>query len=407
MKCRFCSNSLNDNVLIDLGTSPASNAYVNENQLHKPELFFPLKVMVCDQCWLVQTLDFIEREELFTSDYDYHSSYSSSFLNHAKEYVEKVSKRFLLNEESFVIEVASNDGYLLQYFKNKKINHLGIEPTKSAANIALEKGVNTVIEFFGEVTAKKINKSFTKADLMVANNVLAHVPDINDFLKGFEILLKDEGVLTFEFPHLVNLINETQFDTIYHEHFSYISLISLKSIIEANGMVIFDVEKVNVHGGSLRVYCQKSVSKRGITLNVSNMLNSEKELGLANLNFYGGFQNKALKIKTDFMDFLIQSLDKKVAGYGAAAKGNTLLNYVGLKKDLIPFVVDKNPSKVGKYMPGSRIPIVDENELKIYKPDFVIVFPWNLIDEISIQLDYIKEWGGKLVTFIPKVHIHE
>lgn len=407
MNCRFCSNSIKDNLLIDLGTSPASNAYLSKEDLEKPELFFPLKVLFCDHCWLVQTLDFISRENLFKSDYDYHSSFSLSFLKHAEIYVKNSIKRFDLNKKSFVIEVASNDGYLLQYFKKENIKNLGIEPTRSSARIALSKGINTIEEFFGEETAVKLKDAGYQADLMIANNVLAHVPDINDFVKGFEILLKEDGILTFEFPHLANLILENQFDTIYHEHFSYLSLTALKLIAESNGLVIFDVEKVPVHGGSLRVFCKKVSNQRKISTNVENIIKYERELGLTNISFYKGFHDKVLKIKTDFLNFLIQFNDKKIAAYGAAAKGNTLLNYAGVKKDYIKFIVDKNPSKINKYLPGSRIPIVDEDELRLYKPDFIIVFPWNLIDEIKDQLEYIKEWDGKLITFIPKINIHE
>lgn len=407
MNCRFCKQSLEENELIDLGTSPASNAYLEECDLKKPESFFPLKVMVCSNCYLVQTIDYISREDLFNSHYEYFSSYSTSFLSHVETYVNQVVSRFNLRQDSTVIEVASNDGYLLQYFKDHNINPLGIEPTLSTAKVAKERGIETIVDFFGQKLARNLSQNGVKADLIIANNVLAHVPDLNDFIRGFDLILDTEGVITFEVPHLLKLMQYNQFDTIYHEHFSYFSLTTLKLIFNQNGLEIFDVEEITTHGGSLRVYLKKTSSKRAISPAVDRLMNIELNAGINSPGFYESFSARVQKIKISFLDFLVQHNDKKVIGYGAAAKGNTFLNYTGIGSDMISCVVDKNPHKVGKYLPGSRIPIVDETSIKSLKPEYIILFPWNLIDEIKEQLYYIKEWGGKLVTFIPDIQVHE
>jgi len=406
MNCRSCNSSTENKEFINLGTSPPSNAFINLGQLEQAEIHYPLKVIVCQNCWLVQTQDFVKKEELFSSEYDYHSSFSSSFLKHAEDYVGMMISRFHLDKKSFVIEVASNDGYLLQNFKNNEINHIGIEPTLSSAKIAEQKGIKTINEFFGENLANKLKEQGFSPDLMVANNVLAHVPDINDFLKGFRILIKQDGIITFEFPHLVSLVSNNQFDTIYHEHFSYISLTALNIMLKRNNLEVFDVEEITVHGGSLRVFCQLLNGPKAITNNVKNILNKETILGLNNLKYYTQFQDKAIKIKDEFLEFLINNRHKKIVGYGAAAKGNTLMNYAGVKSDYIEYIVDRNPSKINKFTPGSRIPIVSEDFLLETKPNFIIVFPWNLIDEIKSQLYYVKEWDCKLVTFIPTTQIH-
>ena len=407
MKCRHCNAELNK-VFIDLGSAPPSNAYLTHEELSVPEKSFPLKVMVCDSCWLVQTEDYSGADELFSSDYAYFSSFSSTWLAHAECYIDDMIARFKLNKESLVVEVAANDGYLLQYVKRAGIPCVGVEPTKSTAAAARQKGIDIIENFFGVELAGKLAKKGKSADLMVANNVLAHVPDINDFVAGFAVLLKPEGVATFEFPHIMQLVAQNQFDTIYHEHFSYLSLTAVDSIFKKNGLQVFDIEEIPTHGGSLRVFVQRAdlrpfkTSKR-----VSDLLSLEDRAGIKNIGYYEGFQDKAIKVKSDFIRFLVnaRSERKKVIGYGAAAKGNTLLNYAGMRSDLIPFVADKNPAKQGKYLPGSHIPIVDEDRIRAFRPDHVVIFPWNLKEEIMAQLSYIRGWGGKFVTAVPELEI--
>ena len=407
MNCRHCHVELKHN-FIDLKTSPPSNAYLSKNALEKEEVWYPLKVMVCDHCWLVQTEDFVGADEMFSDDYAYFSSFSASWLKHAQNYVEKMASRFSLNKSSSVVEIAANDGYLLQYVQQRDIPCYGIEPTKSTAAAAREKGISIIEDFFGEAKAKELAAQGRHADLTAANNVLAHVPDINDFVKGFSILLKENGVATFEFPHLLNLVIKNQFDTIYHEHYSYLSLITVQQIFKRNGLTVFDVEKLSTHGGSLRVYAQRSdTGQHAINSNVDNLIKEEIDNKLNTLTFYNGFQEKANKIKNDLLEFLKQARQDnlKVAAYGAAAKGNTILNYAGIHPDLLPYVVDMNPAKEGKYMPGSQIPIVNEEWLKDDKPDYVLILPWNLKDEITTQLAYIKDWEGKFVIAIPELTI--
>lgn len=407
MKCRHCSAELTL-PLVDLGSSPPSNAYLTQKTLKAPEKWFPLNVLVCQSCWLVQTEDFAGAEELFDAEYAYFSSFSSSWLVHAKHYVETMVERFGLTDKSMVIEVAANDGYLLQYVKEKNIACLGVEPTKSTANAAREKGIDIVEEFFGVSLAKKLVSEGKQADLTAANNVLAHVPDINDFVAGFTHLLKQNGVATFEFPHLLNLIEKNQFDTIYHEHFSYLSLTAVNTIFNANGLSIFDVEEITTHGGSLRVYAQRtetgqhSVSNRYIAL-----IDKEKILGMETAAFYANFQQKANKVKYDLTKFLIEAKEsgKKVIAYGAAAKGNTLLNFAGIKEDLLACVVDKNPAKQNKYLPGSRVPIVNEDIIKEVEPDYILILPWNLKREVIEQLNYVRTWSGKFVTAVPQLEV--
>jgi hypothetical protein len=408
MKCRNCSHQVNTK-FIDLNSSPPSNSYLKFNELNGPELWFPLRVLVCENCWLVQTEDFTDASTLFDSEYAYFSSFSSTWLSHSKEYFINICSRFNINSSSNVIEVASNDGYLLQFFKNNNIPCLGIEPTKSTASEARRKGIEIIEEFFCENLAIKLNREGKQADLMIANNVLAHVPQINDFVKSFFILLKDDGILTFEFPHLDNLINHNQFDTIYHEHFSYLSLFVVKSICEKNDLQVFDVEKIPTHGGSLRVYVQKcKTGQQTISSNVNKVLSEELFKGINSLNYYLHFQNKIELIKYQFIEFLlkVKQENKSVIGYGAAAKGNTLLNFSGIKSDLISFIIDQNPSKGGKYSPGSRIPIYsDEGRIREFKPNFIMIFPWNLKEEIMNQLSYVREWNGKFVIAIPELKI--
>ena len=407
MKCRHCKAELKL-PLIDLGSAPPSNAYLTKEALNTPEKWFPLRVLVCENCWLVQTEDFAQADELFDENYAYFSSFSTSWLQHAERYVKDMIKRFSLDENSHVIEVAANDGYLLQYVKERNIPCTGIEPTTSTANAAREKGIDILEEFFGVKLAQKLVEQGKQSDLTVSNNVLAHVPDINDFVAGFSILLKPNGVATFEFPHLLKLINENQFDTIYHEHFSYLSLTALEDIFKENGLQIFDVEEYATHGGSLRIFAQRSdtgvqiVSKQVIKLH-----KSEIEAGVNCVDLYKDFQEKANIVKDNLLNFLIKAKqdNKKVVAYGAAAKGNTLLNYAGVRPDLITYVVDKNPNKQNKCMPGSRIPIRSEEYLKSDKPDYVLILPWNLKKEIMAQLDYIKDSGGRFVIAIPELEI--
>lgn len=408
MKCRHCDTELTL-PLIDLGSSPPSNAYLTTKTLKAPEKWFPLKVLVCNHCWLVQTEDYAGASELFDADYAYFSSFSDSWLKHAERYVAQMLERFDLGSESFVVEVASNDGYLLQYVKQKNIPCLGIEPTHSTAKAAREKGIDIVEDFFGVTLAKKLVAQGKQADLTAANNVLAHVPDINDFVSGFTMLLKPEGVATFEFPHLLQLIQHTQFDTIYHEHFSYLSLSAVQRIFDINGLQVFDVEEIPTHGGSLRVFAQrKDLGTRPITNTVNDLLVLENITGITSESYYANFQDKANTIKNDLIAFLIDAKKhgKKIIAYGAAAKGNTLINYAGIREDLITCVVDRNPAKQNKYLPGSRIPIVDESVIKQLQPDYVLILPWNLKTEVIQQQSYIRDWGGKFVIAIPKIEIY-
>jgi len=407
MKCRFCKNELS-NVFIDLGNSPPSNSFLSLSQLNEPESYYPLKIFVCDKCFLVQIDEYKKATEIFDKNYAYFSSYSTSWLNHAKKYTELMISRFGLNNKSLVVEIASNDGYLLQYFKERNIPVLGVEPTANTAKIAIDKGINTIIDFFGSRYAEENLKN--KADLILGNNVLAHVPDINDFVKGIKIALKSTGVNTFEFPHLCKLIEKNQFDTIYHEHFSYLSLTSVKSIFEKQGLTIFDIEELPTHGGSLRIYTKHTEDySKSISINVAKLLDYEEKIGVKKLIYYNNFQIKVDKIKMDFLQFLYTAKkeNKKVIGYGAAAKGNTLLNYCGIKgTDLIEFVVDASPFKQEVFLPGSKIPIVDESQIFAYKPDFIVILPWNIKEEITKQLSYIREWGGKFVITIPDLLVY-
>jgi len=407
MKCRFCNTELND-VFIDLNNSPASNSFLKEQELNEPETFYPLKVYTCHQCFLVQVDEYKKSDAIFNSDYVYFSSYSTSWLKHAKAYTDAMAKRFGYTDQSLVIEVASNDGYLLQYFKEKKIPVLGIEPTANTAEVAVSKGIESVVDFFGVRLAKQLAAKNIKADLLLGNNVLAHVPDIVDFVGGMKIILKDKGVVTMEFPHLMQLVDNNQFDTIYHEHFSYLSFTTVRQIFASQGLELFDVDEISTHGGSLRIYAKHKEDKtKDISPNVAALLKKEADKGMNGLAYYDNFQQKALNVKLDLTDFLIQQkrAGKKVAAYGAAAKGNTLLNYCGIKNDLIDFVVDANPHKQNKYLPASHIPVVNEHYLKDKQPDFIIILPWNLKDEITTQLSYIKEWNGKFVVPIPALQI--
>lgn len=407
MKCRHCGTELRLS-LIDLGAAPPSNSYLSRAALSEPEKWYPLRVLVCDQCWLAQTEDYAHHGDLFSNDYAYFSSFSTSWLAHARAYVATMAERFSLTGASHVVEVASNDGYLLQYVRERGIPCLGIEPTASTAAAARERGIEVIERFFGVELAEALVAEGRRADLMAANNVLAHVPDINDFVAGFARLLKDDGVATFEFPHLLNLVQFNQFDTIYHEHFSYLSLIAVKCIFEANGLTVFDVEELPTHGGSLRVFAQRTqTGQRPASPEVASLLAVEHAAGLAHPEFYSGFQAKAEKVKDDLVAFLIDARRNghKVAAYGAAAKGNTLLNFAGVRGDLISYVVDRNPAKQGMFMPGSRIPIVDESRLQAEPPDYLVILPWNLSQEVFSQLQSLQAGGTRFVTAVPELEV--
>jgi SAM-dependent methyltransferase len=404
MKCRHCDSDL-ELVFVDLGTAPPSNAYLEESELHAPEKWYPLRVMVCEACWLVQTEDFTQADELFNEKYAYFSGISKSWLAHAERYVEDMIDRLGLASSSQVVEVAANDGYLLQYFKGRGVPCTGIEPTASTAQSARDKGLDIIGEFFDVELARDLASRGLSADLTVANNVLAHVPDINSFVAGFTVILKPTGTATFEFPHLLNLIEKSQFDTIYHEHFSYLSLAAVETIFTSNGLAVYDVEELPTHGGSLRVYAQRQDSgPHARSAHVDRLLDRERNAGLLRSAGYTGFQEKAEAIKFDFIEFLLDARrqGRTVAGYGAAAKGNTLINFAGVRADLVEFVVDQNPAKQGMFLPGSRIPIVDDSNLRAVKPDYILILPWNLKDELVGQLRKTREWGARFVTFVPE-----
>lgn len=407
MKCRFCGVEIKFEV-IDLINSPPSNSFLSKEELNEPELFFPLKIYVCNNCFLVQVDEYKKSNEIFNEKYAYYSSFSKTWLNHAKNYVNMIKNRFKLNKTSFVIEIASNDGYLLQYFKEKGIPCLGVEPASNTAKVAKQKGIEVIEDYFGVRLAQDLTAKNKKADLLIGNNVLAHVPDINDFVTGLKIILKETGIITMEFPHLMQIIENNQFDTIYHEHFSYLSFLTVMKIFESHGLELFDVEEIPTHGGSLRIYAKhKGDNSKKLSERVNNLINIELSKKINKLEFYKNFQNEANKIKYDFLQFLVNGKlnGKKIIAYGAAAKGNTLLNYCGVKNDLIEFVVDASPYKQNNYLPGSHIPIVNESEIKKLKPDFIIILPWNIKEEIMTQLNYVKEWDCKFVIPIPKVRI--
>lgn len=407
MKCRHCLAETTL-TLVDLGSAPPSNAYLAEQDLHAPEKWFPLRVLVCEHCWLVQTEDFAKADDLFDADYAYFSSFSSSWLAHCERYVADMSERFGLRAQSHVVEIAANDGYLLKYFMSRGIPCTGVEPTSSTAAAARAKGIEIIEGFFGLPMAGELVRQGKQADLTAANNVLAHVPDINDFVAGFAVLLKPQGVATFEFPHLLRLMVENQFDTIYHEHFSYLSLTAVRNIFAANGLGIFDVQELPTHGGSLRVFAQRTdTGTQPLSDRVGALLEKEDTTGMRTAAYYAGFQARAEKVKDDFVSFLIEAkrTGKKVAAYGAAAKGNTLLNFSGIRPDLIPFVVDKNPAKQGKFMPGSRIPILPPMALESNRPDYLVILPWNIAAEVREQNSRLSGLGTKFVTAVPKLEI--
>lgn len=406
MKCRHCGTLL-EHTFLDLGFAPPSNAYLTQADLSRPEKYYPLKVRVCDQCWLVQTEDYAQAYELFSPDYAYFSSTSSGWLAHAKQYAASITDRLGLGADSFVIEVASNDGYLLRNFVAAGIPCLGIEPTASTAAAAEALGVPVLREFFGEALGCKLAGEGRQADLIAGNNVYAHVPDINDFTRGLKAALKPKGTLTLEFPHLLRLIQNNQFDTVYHEHFSYLSIHAVQQIFEKAGLRIYDIEELPTHGGSVRIYGCHAEASLAEQPGVQRLLQMEVEAGLLEIHVYKAFQARANKVKDDLLAFLIEQkrLNRKVAAYGAAAKGNTLLNYAGVKPDLLPFVCDAAQAKQGKFMPGSHIPIVEPERLLGKRPDYLLILPWNIADEVIAQNDFILEFGGKFVTAVPALEI--
>jgi 2-polyprenyl-3-methyl-5-hydroxy-6-metoxy-1,4-benzoquinol methylase len=407
-KCRFCGTQI-EHSFVDLGMSPLCQTHILSSELNKFETFYPLHAFVCTECWLVQLDEFVSPEEIF-SEYDYFSSFSTSWVEHAKKYSEKMTEELELNESSLVVEVASNDGYLLQHFINANIPVLGIEPAANVAEAALEKGIRTTVQFFGEQTAKGIKSEFGAADLLLGNNVLAHVPDINDFVKGMKVLLSKTGTITMEFPHLLNLIQLNQFDTIYHEHFSYLSFYTVQKIFAHHSIAIFDVEEIPTHGGSLRIYGKHDTdSSREVSENVRILIDKEISYGINDLGIYNKYEEQVKETKRKLLSFLIEikNAGKTVVGYGAPGKGNTLLNYCAIRQDFLDYTVDLSTQKQGKFTPGCRLPIRDPAVIKETKPDYILVLPWNLIDEISKQHSYISEWGGKFVVPIPEVKVIE
>jgi SAM-dependent methyltransferase len=404
LKCRHC-NTILKNDLIDLGVCPPSNAYVKKNELNNSKKTFPLRVKICSECYLVQTEDYTKSKNLFTDDYAYLSSVSKTWQKHCKVFSDKIIKKLSLNSDSFVLEVASNDGCLLEYFHKNKIKTLGIEPTKIAAELSKKKGINTIEKFFDTDLAKKLVKKYGKADLVCANNVFAHVPDINNFVKALKIILSKKGTITIEFPHLLNLVKNTLFDTIYHEHFSYLSLYTTNKIVSKFELKIFDVEQINTHGGSLRLFLCHENSKIKINARVKKFLFKEQKFGLFKMSRLNKFKRKVKKMQTDLMNFLtkLREDNKNVVAYGAAAKGNTLLNSIGITKKFIKYVCDEAISKQGKFLPGSLIPIVNKKKLMITKPDVILILPWNLSKEISQSLKFTNQWNCKLYVALPKL----
>lgn len=406
MNCRHCSTPLK-HVFLDLGFAPPSNAYLGEADLQAPEQYFPLKLFVCDKCWLVQTEDYSRSDELFTKDYAYFSSVSTTWLAHAKSYVEAITARLGLGAKSFVIEVASNDGYLLKNFVANGVPCLGVEPTDSTAAVAEAAGVPVAREFFGQQFASKLVAGGKQADLIIGNNVYAHVPDINDFTVGMKTALKPGGTITLEFPHLMSLMQLNQFDTVYHEHYSYLSLQSVKAIFAKAGLRVCDVEQISTHGGSLRVYGCHAEDARLDGKAVAAILAQEIERGLQDLPTYKRFQLEANKVKNNLLAFLVEAnkAGKTVAAYGAAAKGNTLMNYAGVKPDLMNFVCDAASSKQGKFMPGSHVPILAPAELRARRPDYVVILPWNIAHEVVKSNEFVREWGGQFVVAVPALRV--
>lgn len=407
-KCRFCQSPL-EHTFVHLGMSPLCQEFVKPEGLKKMEAFYPLHVYVCAQCFLVQLEEFATPEEIYR-DYLYFSSYSDTWLKHCQQYSDKVIERFGINEGSLVSELASNDGYLLQYFFVQGIPVLGVEPASNAADIAVGKGIRTERKFFGIETAREFAGKYGKANLLIGNNVLAHVPDINDFIGGMKLFLKDDGVITMEFPHLLKLVEGNQFDTIYHEHFSYLSFTTVNTMFRHHGLTLFDVEELPTHGGSLRIYAKhENNATHPDSPAVQKLLQQEDEVGMKGLGFYSAFGRRVEETKWKILEFLITARrkGKRIAGYGAPGKGNTLLNYCGIRTDFLDYTVDRNPYKQGKYLPGTLIPVYHPDMIRETKPDYIFILPWNLREEIMESLDFIQEWGGKFVVPIPDLKVLE
>ena len=403
-RCRFCAAPLRHS-FVDLGVSPLCQTHVAPAQLGEMEPFYPLHALVCDRCWLVQLQQFVAPGDIF-SEYAYFSSYSDSWVAHAQRYAESMGTRFELGERSLVMEIASNDGYLLQHFVTRKVPVLGIEPAANVAEVARRKGIRTEVKFFGQQTAREIAAAYGKPDLLLGNNVLAHVPDINDFVAGMKLLLQDGGVITMEFPHLQRLIDENQFDTIYHEHFSYLSFVTVERVFAAHGLTLFDVEELSTHGGSLRIYARHVEDQsQPVTARAEALRARETSLGFERLDFYRGFGERVKAVKNALLEFLIgaKRAGKTVVGYGAPGKGNTLLNYCGIRTDYLDYTVDRNPYKQGKFTPGSRIPIHDPSRIAATRPDYILILPWNLREEIMSQMAYVRDWGCQFVVPIPQL----
>lgn len=408
MKCRHCQQTLK-HVFLDLGFAPPSNAYLSAADLNRGETHYPLKLFVCGHCYLVQTQDYIQADALFAGDYAYFSSTSHSWLQHATAYTAMIRQRLRLDSNSHVIEIASNDGYLLRNFIAAGVPCLGIEPTAGTAQAAEKLGIPVLQEFFSAALGRKLAFEGRQADLIIGNNVYAHVPDINDFSTGIKAALKPGGTVTLEFPHLMRLIKQNQFDTVYHEHFSYLSLGTVQRILAAAGLRVYDVEELPTHGGSLRIYACHMSDARENAKTLKTVLANEKSQGLETLETYLRFQSQADKVKNDLLRFLLEQKQrgKTVAAYGAAAKGNTLLNYAGVKPDLLPVVVDAAPSKQGKYLPGSHIPIHPPERLTTLKPDWILILPWNIKEEIIAQLGFVSGYGGRFVTAVPEISVYD
>ena len=407
INCRFCETPLR-HTFADLGVSPLANSYLKPEDLQEMEPFYPLHVYICDHCHLVQLPEFATPEHIF-SHYAYFSSYSETWLNHARAYVQLMIDRFGFTTESHVIEIASNDGYLLQYFKEKSIPVLGVEPAHNVAQVAEAAGIPTIVKFFGVATARELARDGKQADLLVGNNVLAHVPALNDFVEGMKIALKPRGVITMEFPHLMRLMEANQFDTIYHEHFSYFSLITVEKVFNRHGLTLFDVEELPTHGGSLRIYaCHTEDTSRPVEKQVADLKEREKAAGFSQLQHYLAFGDKVKATKRQLLSFLISAKQegKSIVGYGAPAKGNTLLNYCGIRSDFIDYTVDRSPHKQGHFLPGTHIPVYHPGKVRETMPDYLLILPWNLKDEIMKQMSHIRDWGGHFLVPIPKVKVY-
>jgi hypothetical protein len=406
-KCRFCGTALK-HTFVDLGMSPLCESYVSTSQLNQMEPFYPLHVYVCENCFLVQLEEYVKPEAIFT-EYAYFSSYADSWLKHVQSYTDMIVRRFKLGVQSFVVEIASNDGYLLQYFVEKGIPSLGIEPAANVAKVAIQKGIPTLVEFFGRESALKLSAEGKSPDLIIGNNVLAQVPDLNDFVAGMKTLLGPQGVITIEFPHLMRLMSENQFDTIYHEHFSYFSFITAEKIFTAHGLTLFDVDELPTHGGSLRIYaCHTEDKSKRVSERVDAIRRQEELAGFTRIEHYTGFAEQVKETKRKLLDFLIDAKreGKKIAGYGAPGKGNTLLNYCGIREDFLDYTVDRNPYKQGKYLPGTHIPVYAPEKIDITRPDYLLILPWNFKDEIMQQMAHIRNWGGQFIIPIPEVQIY-